>query len=242
MAKTSGLQTRLYVGGNDISGDVSAISTLHDGQNLQDVTGLDKEAIERLPLLLDGNVSINGWFNSAANRIHAALLSSGKVPTADVVVLIPLQTSVDGVCAMLVAKQASYNVDRAADGSLAVSSEFQANGYGIEWGDMLTAGKRTDASAATGTSIDGGAQSTAGAVAVAHVFSLGSGSVTPVVQDSSDDSSFAAITGLTFDEVDTPPYAERLATSATATIKRYVRFDTTGTFTAAVVACGFKRG
>lgn len=244
MSKTDGLQTRCYIGGYDISGDVSAISSIADSQNLLDVTGLDKAAIERLPLLQDGAAAINGWFNRSAGQIHAALLASGKVPSADRAVLIPLQTTVGGVCFFIIAKEANYNVNRGADGSLAVSSEFKANGYGIEWGQMLTAGKRTDASAANGVSVNGGAQSTAGASAVVQVFSLASGDVVPIIQDSANDTDFTAITGLTFASVGTGavPTAQRLATAAGATIRQYVRIATTGTFTTAIVAAGFKRG
>ena len=242
MAKTSGLSVRLYAGGYDMSGDVSAINSINDSQALIEVTGLDSSAVERLAGLGDGAVEINGWFNAASGQIHAALLNSGKVRTADVVVLIPLGVTVGDVCAFLVAKESNYGLNRGADGSLAVSSGYQANGFGIAWGLMLTAGKRTDSSAATGSSIDNSSATATGASAVVEVFSLGSGTVTPVVQDSADNSSFSAISGLTFTNVTSAPSAERLATSATATIRQYVRFATTNTFTNAVIACGFKRG
>lgn len=243
MAKSTGLQTRLYVDGYDISGDVSAINSVADSQNLIDVTGLDKEAIERLAGIADGSVSVNGWFNAAAGQIHAALLNSGALHRTDMVLLIPLGSAVGDACLFIVAKEAAYNLNRGADGSLAVASEFQANGYGIEWGLMLTAFKRTDSSAANGSSINNGGASTAGASAVAQVFSLGSGTVTPVVQDSADNASFATVTGLSFTAVGTGgvPTAERKATAAGATVRQYVRLATTGTFTDAVVACGFKR-
>ena len=91
MSKSTGLSTRLYVNGYDLSGDVSAINSIADSQALQDVTGLDDAAIGRLALAADGAVSINGWFNASALQEHAGLLVSGKVPTGDRGVLIPLE-------------------------------------------------------------------------------------------------------------------------------------------------------
>lgn len=38
---------------------------------VQDVTGIDKSAIERLLLLADFTISMNGVFNNAANHAHA---------------------------------------------------------------------------------------------------------------------------------------------------------------------------
>lgn len=242
MAKTSGLSVRLYAGGYDISGDVSAISSIAATQNLLEVTGLTSSAIERIAGLADGAISINGWFNASASQIHAALLSSGKVPTTDVVVLVPLGTSIGDPCAFMNAKEAAYNLNRGADGSLAVSSEFSGNGYGAEWGVNLTAAKQTDASAANSTSVDGAASSTGGGSAVVEVFSLASGTVTPVVQDSADNSSFSTILTFTARGTSDVPVAERKQTAAGATVRRYTRFATTGTFTNAVVACGFRRG
>ena len=39
----------------------------------QDVTGLDKSAVERIPLLSDFQCTLNGVFNDAANLSHAVL-------------------------------------------------------------------------------------------------------------------------------------------------------------------------
>jgi hypothetical protein len=241
MAKTSGLAVRCYLDGHDISGDVSAISNINATQEMLDVPNLSKEAMERLAGREDGNIAINTWFNPDTS--HAAILDAGKLPAGDRVVLVPMGAAIGDQAAMLVTKGENYNVTRAPGSAIAAVSSFQANGVGVEFGEMLTATKRTDASAANGSSIDGGAQTTDGGVGYVQVFSLGSGSVTPVIQDSADDTSFAAITGLTFTERATAavPVGERLATAAGATIRRYVRFSTTGTFTNAVVVCGFKR-
>lgn len=76
MAKESGLGwTTLSV--DDSSGSVQAIK--NDITNLaiatpravQDITGIDKSAFERLLLLADMSVTLNGVFNDAAGAAHA---------------------------------------------------------------------------------------------------------------------------------------------------------------------------
>jgi hypothetical protein len=76
------------------------------------------------------------------------------------------------------------------------------------------------------------------------VFSIGSGTATIKIQESSDDGAgdaFADITGGSFTAV-TGRTAERIASSsATLTVERYVRVVTTGVFTNLVFAVGFNR-
>lgn len=75
MAKASGLgQTTLSV--DDASGTAQAIKNditnwqLATPRAVQDITGVDKSANERLLLLGDCSVTYNGVFNAAANMSH----------------------------------------------------------------------------------------------------------------------------------------------------------------------------
>jgi hypothetical protein len=56
------------------------------------------------------------------------------------------------------------------------------------------------------------------------------------VQDSADNASFTTITGLTFTAVTAAPAWQRLATANNATVRRYLRVITTGTFNPATFA------
>lgn len=72
MAKESGIGMTLNVDGSDasadtITDDVTNLS-LSTTRNLQDVTGLADTTLERLPLLADGSVGINGVFNDALSH------------------------------------------------------------------------------------------------------------------------------------------------------------------------------
>lgn len=75
MAKQSGLaMTTLSV--DDSSGTVRAIInditnfTVSTPRGVQDITGVDKSAMERLLLLADMSVTANGVLNVAANQSH----------------------------------------------------------------------------------------------------------------------------------------------------------------------------
>jgi hypothetical protein len=88
MAKISGLGALVSVadaGGTSrtISNDISDF-TLGTPRAVQDITGIDKSAHERLLLLADVTVSLKGVFNSAANMSHAVFstITSGSVARA----------------------------------------------------------------------------------------------------------------------------------------------------------------
>ncbi len=52
----------------DIKNDVNSL-TISTPRGVQDVTGVDKLAIERLLLLADASLSLNGTFNPAASHV-----------------------------------------------------------------------------------------------------------------------------------------------------------------------------
>lgn len=84
-------------------------------------------------------------------------------------------------------------------------------------------------------------QSAFGAQAYLQVTSFAGTSVTVAVQDSADNASFAAVTGLSFTAVVAAPNTQRLATANNATIRRYLRVVTTGTFNPATFAVALNR-
>lgn len=91
MSKQSGLGwTTLDVddaGGDprDIRNDITSFD-FSTPQNLQDVTGIDKFAMERLGLLLDFSISLNGVANFAENRSHDVFKSLAGVRTVALVI------------------------------------------------------------------------------------------------------------------------------------------------------------
>ena len=98
----------------DISNDVTNLG-VNVGQNLLDITGLDKSAMERLIALGDGSFTLTGVFNASANQSHDVFKTRTGVRTVDYKVggntasnpYLTMECLVD-----------SYNLSRGADGSL----------------------------------------------------------------------------------------------------------------------------
>lgn len=237
---------RLFVDQFNISGDVGSLQRVGGGLAPSEVTGIDKSAPERIALLSDGSIDYTGWFNDAtttgAEGAHTVLKA---LPYTDRIGTYCRGASIGSAAATCVSKQANYDMTRPQDGSLTFTTSMMANAWGIEWGELLTAGIRTDTVATSpATGLDYGAVSTLfGWTAYLHVFSVTGTSVTVTVQDSADNSAFTTLTGGAFTAV-TPAGigAFRLtSSSATATVRRYVRAITTGTFSNAQFAVSFVR-
>lgn len=118
MAKESGLGwTTLSV--DDGTGAAQAIKNdvtnfeFATPRGVQEVTGVDKSAYERILLLADFSITLNGVFNDAANMSHAVLktVSSTSV-NRQVTLTISGQTLVNE-CIFT-----DYSLNRADDGSL----------------------------------------------------------------------------------------------------------------------------
>ena len=85
MAKESGIGMSIAV--DDSGGSARTISNditnfdFSTPRGVQDVTGIDKSAIERLQLLADFSINLNGVFNDASNVAHAVF---STVPSSSV--------------------------------------------------------------------------------------------------------------------------------------------------------------
>lgn len=235
MAKQSGLGDNLYVSGVDLSGDIGALSRVGGGPAVQDVTGIDKGAIERIGLLRDGAIEYSAFFNPAPGRAHQTL---SALPTGDRIITYCRGTNLGSPSACLVAKQINYDPTRGADGAMTIAGSTQGNGYGLEWGTQLTAGKRSDTTATNGTSVDFLAATSFGWQAYLQVFSFTGTSVTVTLQDSADNVSFAGFTSSAFTAA-TGVTSQRINGASGATVRRYVRVATSGTFTQATFAVTF---
>lgn len=230
MAKQSGLGMNFYIAGYNISGDVGALDNISSPMSVLDDTGIDKFAMERLPSHSDGNVEGSTFFNKATGQQHEALKA---LPRTDVIVYGAVGTVLGDPAFAMTAKQTTYDLTRGDDGSLTTKFTAQANSFGLDWGRQLTAGPRTDTGATNGASVDFGTGSTAfGLQAYLQVFSFTGTSCTVTIQESSDDGAgdaFAAVTGGAFTAA-TGRTAQRIQTSRTQTVERYLRVVTSGTF------------
>jgi len=119
MAKQTGLGDYVAVddsGGTirDISNDVTSYS-INVPQNMFEVTGVDKSAVERIIGLNDYTLSISGVFNKASNKSHDVF----KTRTGTRTVTIAIGGNTTGYpeleAEMLVNE---YNLERGDDGGL----------------------------------------------------------------------------------------------------------------------------
>lgn len=117
MAKVTGITTSLTVdnaagAGKDISNDVLSLNA-NTPRGMQDVTGLDKSAMERLLLLSDGNLTANGVFNTTADKSHSVFSTLHSSSVARTVVI-----GYPGATLTMEMVISDYSVNRAQDASL----------------------------------------------------------------------------------------------------------------------------
>lgn len=244
MPKQGGMGDRFYIDGFNVSGDVGSLSKVGGGPNPGEVTAIDKSGFERIGLLLDGAISFTSWFNPDNVGTPKGIFQVLKtLPTIDRQGTYGIGAVLGNPAATCLSKQVNYDGTRGTDGSLSFNTDLQANGFGCLWGEQLTAGPKTDTAATNGTAIDFGAVSTLfGACAALHVFAVVGTSVTVKIQDSADNVTFVDVAGLTFAAVaGAANGGQFLATTPTATVRRYVRAISTGTFTNAQFMVNFVR-
>jgi hypothetical protein len=137
MAKESGLGLSCTVDdsagtGRDISNDITGGITISTPSGVQDVTGLDKSAMERLLLLADAVITLNGTFNDAANMSHAVFKDYRTILAGQVGRTVAFAHSGQTLSLELVFTD--YQLNRAADGSLTWTAPGQlADGTVPTW-------------------------------------------------------------------------------------------------------------
>lgn len=247
MAKQSAIGANLYSGAYDLSGDVGVISSISSPRTALDITALNAAAAERILARRDGAISYAGFWNSSLTGDVAAL-QAAMATTADTLTLVTIPATgtfaVGDVGCGLVAKHTTFEQAFGADGSLGLTTQAQANGAGLEWGRLLTAGKVTiGTGTVNGTAVNDGAATSFGGAAYLHVFSIASGTMGATIQDSADGSTgWADISGgMAFTNV-TAATSQRIVTATiTTNVRQYLRLQTTGTHGNAVMAVLFVR-
>lgn len=238
MSKQSGLGDQLFIGSTDIGADVSTISGLSTPREVLPATGITQFAMARLYGKRDGQIEFTTYFNDEVGGTHAELKT---LPRTDVHVMYLRGQGLGNEGVGCVGKQIGYDPTRGDDGSLTFGVAVSANAFGIDWGEQLTTGKQTDASATDSAGLDTTTSASFGWQAYLQVFSIGSGTADITIEDSADNVTYAPLTGGTFAAV-TAPTTERLqSASATATVRRYVRVVTENTFTNLVFAVVFTK-
>jgi len=242
--KSSGMGAALWVAGYDVGASTNSLSRIGGGPAAIDMTDITQSAVSRLAGERDGGMEIVSYWNPDAGGSHAAY---STLPTSDVVATYAHTQAIGGPSASVIGKQINYDGNRTQDGGFLLNVQALANGYGLQWAFQATAGRRVDAAATSAASVTALDQLTAspgafGLVMWVHLFSLGSGSVTIKLQESSDNGAdaYADVVGATTGALAAAPTALRIATGAIA-VERYLKVVTTGTFTNADFAVSVYR-
>lgn len=235
MSKSSGLGAALWVSGYDLSGDVQAVTKIGSPVAQLDVTGIDKYAHERLNGVLDAGIDFTAFFDPATS--HPVL---SALPSTDVIVTCtPTALGIGAPMASTVAKQIGYDATRGTDGSLTFNVSTTGNSYGLDWGQCATAGKRTDTTGTTGAYIDDTTGTAYGLQAYLHVFGFTGTSCT--VKLTHCTTSGGTYTDLLSFSAASAIGAQRAATVNTATVNRFIKVVTTGTFSSCQFAVAYTR-
>ncbi len=111
-----------------ISNDITNLA-FATPRGVQDVTGVDKSAMERLLLLADFSVTLNGVFNDAANMSHAVLKTVPSTSVQRTVTLAISGQTLANECLF-----SDYALTRAADGAFTFTAPgVLANGSVPTW-------------------------------------------------------------------------------------------------------------
>lgn len=229
MAKESGLGARYFVDGVNLSNDTNSLSTISKALAPILMTGIDKEAIERLAGQLTGEISWVSYFNPT--NAHPTLKTH---PRIDRVLSYWHRALIGSPVASMTAKQINYDAVRDTAGVLNFNIQALSNAWWLDWGTAVTASDRTEVVDTLGTGVDFGAGFAFGLQAYLHVSALAGGDFTATLQHSSDNGvgdPFTDIPGGAFTVVAAAPAGQRIATARTEAIERYVRINSTGTFT-----------
>lgn len=113
---------------DDIREDVTNLS-FATPRGVQDVTGIDKSAMERLLLLADMSVDLNGVFDDATDKAHEVLRTVTSTSVARTTTI-----TVSGQTLAAELLYTDYSLTRAADGALTWQSPgVLANGTVPTW-------------------------------------------------------------------------------------------------------------
>ena len=134
MAKGTGLGATVSVDNSsdalkDISNDITSFDHA-ESRGVQDVTGVDKSAMERLLLLADVSGTMNGIKNVAADKSHDVFKTIGTTSVERTMTL----AYADGTTLTMEVLLTAYNISRGADGSQTWSVPWVlANGTAAAW-------------------------------------------------------------------------------------------------------------
>lgn len=233
MAFSHGKDGKIFVNGYNLSAYLTSFKSTED-VDMAETSTFGTSAKTYVAGMRDATLSLEGYFDGVAGAVDDVLKAAIQVNDS-IFMLWPQGDTVGLYGYGFKANESSYEVSGDTGGVVSISVEAQSN-VGAE---RLIAyhAMATESATGNGTSVDGSASSTGGAVAYLEVPDItGITALGVKFQDSADNVSWLDITGGAFTSVTANFAKQRLAISGT--IRRYVRtvwtFTGTGTATFAV--------
>jgi len=156
MAKSHGMGMSFFGHGVDISSDIQSLGRVGGGPALLDFTDITKSARARSGGIYSGEMTFSAFLDTALAHVSLSTLL-----TTDRIYSLVFGSALGDDVASIIAKQVNYDPNRGNDGSIMFNAQLLSNAFPLEFGDMLTAGKKTDTAATNGTAVDYGTQATA---------------------------------------------------------------------------------
>lgn len=217
------LNSRILLNEDHISGSITGYSTEFK-RDLGPVTTILDTGARFVPGLIDGSVTLNGLFNSAAGDLYEEISQIIGTDNSALVTVFPEGFTIGKPAFIAVTDLSEWEIPATVTDPVALTITGQPDD-GVDWGVSLHAlGAETADN--TATSVDNAASSAGGGVATLHVTAYsGLTNVAFKVQHSTDNSSWSDL--IAFTSV-TAVTSERK--TVTGTVNRYVRafWDVTG--------------
>jgi hypothetical protein len=219
----------LYFAGNDISGATQSFD-IHGGlATTIDVTDVTQLAFERRGGERSGEVNWVSLFDPTVVTGQHAILSP-QAGTDQVVTALMPPVAIGCPALNQMGRQTNYDGTRAQAGDFTFALNDQSDGFGQEWGNSLTAGKRTDSVATAGSPFDNLAAFAFGAQAYLQVFAFSGTDVTVKVQHATT-SGGAYSDLITFGQITTgqAPQSQRGSVSNVTSVNEFLKATTVTT-------------
>lgn len=216
---THGLNTRLYLGGSDVS-EFFKSASVDASKDTVETTAFGSTSKSYISSLRDATASLEGMFDGTASVGSDAILRATLESPNNAAFAMFSEGDAAGKFGFgLYGIQTAYAISGSTDDVVQASAEIQST-TGAER-LVSVAGKQSVAATGPLASVDNGAATTTGGVGYLFVFVPGT-SVTVKLQDSTDNSTWTDL--LTFTAA-TSAQAQRLTVAGT--VKRYLRANVT---------------
>lgn len=232
MAFIRGTDTVVLVGSNALTGYLTQASVSKGAQAVNVSTfGNDQEAF--IAGLEEGSLSLNGLFDATPSDSKLEAMLDDATGTA--VTLGVGGTTIGNRCALVNAREVSYQVSAPVNDAVRLTASFTGDGP-VRWGKSFHA-LGAETTSGNYASVDNTSSTANGGVGQLHVTAFTGTNCVVKIQDSTDDAvwndliTFTTATGVT---------SERLTVAGT--VDRYVRAQiASGTFTSITFAVSFAR-